>query len=152
MTKVEILCQGSTLDVDLETLQQSPTLECIRRHSSDPLRIEIPNIPFGILRKSLEFCEHYRHSSPKVIPRPLVSLDLIECGVDTWDATFIELDSFEDLADLTASASFLEIPGLLLLCCAKLAVIKQAARLPAPHDSAGPASAGQPFFSHASGS
>lgn len=129
MTKVEILCAGGVLSVDLETLQKSPTLEFLRRNSADPGRIELPNLALPVVRKSLEFCEHYRSSNPKEIARPLVSLDLTECGVDAWDASFIELDTLQELVDLTVGATFLELQGLLVLCCAKLAILDRAAHL-----------------------
>lgn len=146
MSTVEILCEGCRLDVELETLRQSPTLEGLRQNSVDPRRIEVPNVAFLTLRKSLEFCEHYRHSSPKEIPRPLPSSNLVECGVDAWDASFIELDSLQELVDLTVCATFLELPGLLVLCCAKLAAITRADRAPQASSSEHPPEAGAPLL------
>ena len=129
MTKVEILCEGHQFKVDSEMIQKSTTLMHLQVESLECTRIEIRNIALPILQKILEFCDHYRHSVPKMIHKPLKSADLAECGADQWDVDFIRLDSIEELIDLTVSADFLEINELVILCCAKIASIKMKERM-----------------------
>lgn len=75
----------------------------------------------AILKKVLEYCEHYWNSTPKEIKKPLISKELCENGVEEWDAKFIELDKMDDLIDLIVAANFLDIEGLVNLGCAKIA-------------------------------
>lgn len=121
MTKVEILCEGSTMEVDVDTISKSPILISMHKKSKLQKQIEIVNISYPILRKIIEFCEHYRHSTPKAIQNPLTGWDLRESGVDVWDQDFIDLQNLQFIVDLMVSADFLEVQELVVLCCAKIA-------------------------------
>ena len=123
MTKVEILCEGGTIDIDYEIISKYPILKNMCNEAALSQKIELANISKSTLLKILEFCEHYRHSTPKAIQKPLKSWDLLENGVDSWDEEFIDIKPIENLVDLTVCADFLEISELVLLGCAKIAVI-----------------------------
>ena len=47
--------------------------------------IKIPNIELNILKKVIEYCEHYKDIEPKEITKPLKSKNLIENGASEWD-------------------------------------------------------------------
>lgn len=119
--KVRLICEGEKLDVDLEVIQKSAILKNMIEDTGKEGEIPIPNIQLHILRKVLEFCEHYRSSSPREIRKPLTSKDLLENGADEWDVKFIEMEKMDELIDLVVAANFLDIEGLLNLGCAKIA-------------------------------
>ena len=126
MQKVTLLCESEKLQIDLEVAQKSTILKNMIEDTGREGDIPIPNIQLSILRKLIDYCEHYRQSEPKSIPRPLPSKDLAENGVDQWDVNFIDMEKIDDLIDLTVAANFLDIKGLLNLGCAKIAtLIKQ---------------------------
>ena len=123
MAKVRLLCEGEKIDVDLDVIQKSTILKNMIEDTGKEGEIPIPNIQLPILRKVLEFCEHYRVSNPKEIKKPLVSKELSENGVDEWDVKFIEMERVDDLIDLIVAANFLDIESLVNLGCAKIATI-----------------------------
>ena len=123
MAKIRLLCEGEKLDVDLEVVQKSTILKNMIEDTGKEGEIPIPNIQLPILKKVLEFCDHYRNSTPKEIKKPLVSKELSENGVDDWDAKFIELSNVDDLIDLVVAANFLDIESLVNLGCAKIATL-----------------------------
>ena len=119
--KVRLICEGEKLDVDLEVIQKSAILKNMIEDTGKEGEIPIPNIQLHILRKVLEYCEHYRSRNPKEIKKPLVSKNLLENGAEEWDVQFIEMDKMDELIDLVVAANFLDIEGLLNLGCAKIA-------------------------------
>lgn len=83
--------------------------------------IKIPNIELPILRKVIEYCEHYKNTDPKEITKPLTSKNLLEHGATDWDIKFIDIKNIEELVDLIVASSFLDIEGLTDLGCAHVA-------------------------------
>lgn len=83
--------------------------------------IKIPNIDLPILKKVIQYCEHYKTTDPKEINKPLKSDNLLENGATEWDLEFIETKNMEELTDLIVAASFLDIEGLLDLGSAYVA-------------------------------
>ena len=121
MTKVVLTCEGEKINVDIEVAEKSTILKNMIEDTGKEGEIPIPNIRVGILRKVLEYCDHYRSSQAKDIPKPLPHKNLQEAGVDIWDCEFIEMENMDDLIDLVVASNFLDIEGLLNLGCAKVA-------------------------------
>ena len=121
MAKVNLPCGTERLEIDLEVAQKSTILRNMIEDTGKEGEIPIPNIQLPILKKVIEYCEHYRATTPKEIKKPLVSKNLLENGVDEWDASFIEMEQMDDLIDLIVAANFLDIEGLVHLGCAKIA-------------------------------
>lgn len=121
MTKVVLVCDGEKLSVDLDVVNKSTILKNMIEDTGKDGDIPIPNIQLPILKKIIEFCEHYKSSNPKEIRKPLVSSKLTENNVDEWDAAFIEMDKVDDIIDLVIAANFLDIESLVALGCAKIA-------------------------------
>lgn len=121
MTKVVLVCDGEKLSVDLDVVNKSTILKNMIEDTGKDGDIPIPNIQLPILKKIIEFCEHYKSSNPKEIKKPLVSSKLTENNVDEWDANFIELEKVDDIIDLVIAANFLDIESLVALGCAKIA-------------------------------
>lgn len=121
MTKVVLVCDGEKLSVDLDVVNKSTILKNMIEDTGKDGDIPIPNIQLPILKKIIEFCEHYKSSNPKEIRKPLVSNKLTENNVDEWDANFIEMEKVDDIIDLVIAANFLDIESLVALGCAKIA-------------------------------
>ena len=121
MTKVVLTCEGERLEVDIEVVEKSTILKNMIEDTGKEGEIPIPNIRIDILKKVLEYCEHYKSSQAKEIPKPLTHKDLLEAGVDAWDVDFIDVENMDDLIDLIVASNFLDIEGLLNLGCAKVA-------------------------------
>ncbi len=121
MTKVTLVCEGERIGVDLAVVRKSNILKSIVEDTDCEGEIPIPNTQLNILKKILEYCEHYRDSEPNKIKQPLVSMDLAENGVNEWDIKFIDLERPDDLIDLIVAANFLDIESLINLACAKIA-------------------------------
>ena len=121
MTKVVLVCDGEKLSVDLDVINKSTILKNMIEDTGKEGDIPIPNIQLPILKKIIEYCEHYKNTSPKEIKKPLVSAKLTENNVDEWDAGFIELEKVDDIIDLVIAANFLDIESLVGLGCAKIA-------------------------------
>lgn len=120
---VRLVCENEKLDVDLEVIQKSTVLKNMIEDTGKDGEIVIPNMHAHILRKVIEYCEHYRNSNPRDIKKPLVSKNLMENGVEEWDAAFIDIEKVDELIDLIVAANFLDIEGLLNLGCAKIATL-----------------------------
>ena len=121
--KIRLVCDNEKIDIDQEVANKSPVLKSMIEDTGKEGDIVIPNIKAPILRKVIEYCTHYRNSKPKDIKKPLLRRNLVENGVDQWDANFINLDQTEELIDLVVAANFLDIESLLDLGCAKIAVM-----------------------------
>ncbi len=96
-------------------------------HESNPLQeLCLSFVNPKTLKKLISYCEHHRGSVPADICRPLKSPDLLQCGVEPWDAEFIDLNNYQELSDLIVLAKFFGVQDLLQLSCAKMAsLIKQ---------------------------
>lgn len=82
--------------------------------------VPVPNVKTEVLGKVLEYCQYHKGTLPQVIPKPLKSANLIECGVDGFDCKYIDVE--QDLIfALIQAANYLDIKGLLDLACAKVA-------------------------------
>jgi S-phase kinase-associated protein 1 len=83
--------------------------------------IEIPivNVKTAILKKVIEFCEHYVTEPMSDIEKPLKSDNMTEV-VQSFYANFINVDQ-ETLFDLILAANFMDIKPLLDLTCASVA-------------------------------
>lgn len=121
--KVTLICDGEAMEVDLDVIKQSVILKNMIEDTGKDGEINIPNIENKILKKVLQYCEHYKNTIPKEITKPLKSKNLIENGADEWDENFINISEVDELIDLVVAANFLDIEGLLNLGCAKIATI-----------------------------
>ena len=83
--------------------------------------IKIPNIELLILRKVIEYCDHYKNSEPKELTKPLTSKNLLDHGASEWDVKYIDIKNIDELVDLIVASSFLDIEGLTDLGCAHVA-------------------------------
>jgi S-phase kinase-associated protein 1 len=81
------------------------------------------NLPAEMIAKVVEYLEHYSDpNTPRsVISKPL-SKTLRSSGVLEWDEKFIDAPK-EKVLDLMHASNYMDVPGMLNLCCAKIASI-----------------------------
>lgn len=93
--------------------------------------IPIPNVSSDILKKIIDYCQHYKQVEPMTpIQTPLRSPRLEEL-VQEWYATFVQVPR-ESLFDMVAAANFMDIKPLLDLTCLAVSILikgKSAAEL-----------------------
>ena len=92
----------------------------INDNDDDVEIIYLPNVNSKCFNKIIEYCTYYENKQIKPIKKPLISNNLIECGVSEWDVAFIDIEQ-EFLFDLLMSVNYLDIDGILDLACAKIA-------------------------------
>jgi S-phase kinase-associated protein 1 len=108
------------IEVDLEVAQQSVILKNMIEDTGKDGEIPLPNLKMDILKKIIEFCEHYKDFKLAPLEKPLRTSNLEEI-VDDWYANFINLDKMDELIDVVVASNFLDIDPLIELSCAKLA-------------------------------
>ena len=95
--------------------------ESIIGNNQEEIEFKVNNIKGDILKKVIEYLEHYENEEPKEIERPLPSLNFEEC-VDGWDYNFIDID-LDTIFEVILASNYLNIPPLLELASAKMASI-----------------------------
>lgn len=84
-------------------------------------KIPLPNVNSKPLEKVIEYCLHHQGTTAKPIEKPLKS-KLEDC-VNEWDAKFVQAMDNDTLIATMLAANYMNIFGLIDLCCAKCAVI-----------------------------
>ena len=91
------------------------------------MTIPLPNVKSSILRKVIEFCEHFCVAGQAMpeIAKPLKSEDLSQCEIPEYYVNFVNFgestEEQETLFNLILAANYLDIKPLLDLTCAKVA-------------------------------
>jgi S-phase kinase-associated protein 1 len=98
-------------------------LESVPEENMELVEIPLPNINSKILKKVIDFLEHFYQSPLEDIPKPIKSGKMIENVKDEWYAKFIDEQSQEDLFELILAANYADINPLLNLGCAKTACL-----------------------------
>lgn len=93
--------------------------EIIIEYYAFNLEIELNDIRGSILKKVIEFMEHYDKNGATQIEKPLISSNMRDI-VSEWEANFVEIDQ-ETLFELILAANNLKIQELIDLTCAKVA-------------------------------
>ena len=122
MQTVKLVCEGESLEVDLEVAQQSVILKNMIEDTGKEDSIPLNNLKLSTLKKVIEFCEHHKDVKLKPIDKPLRTNNLAEV-VDKWYAEFIDLEKTDDIIDIVIAANYLDIDALTELSCAKLATL-----------------------------
>lgn len=81
------------------------------------------NVASHVLAKIVQFMIYHCDNPPKYIERPLKSTNL-EDIIHPWDLEFINVDNGM-LCELIIAANYMDIPPLLDLLCAKVALMTQ---------------------------
>ena len=81
--------------------------------------IPLPNVKAAVLRKVIEFCEHFLSEPMTEIEKPLKSQNMADV-VQKWYADYVNLEQVL-LFELILAANYMDIKPLLDLTCATVA-------------------------------
>lgn len=97
-------------------------LDDIDDADEEALEVPLKNVKTEVLRKIIEYCTCHVDTPPKAIPTPLPEAARTLDGiVSDWDSQFVRVkQSF--LFDLMLAADYMQLPSLVQLTCAKVAV------------------------------
>jgi S-phase kinase-associated protein 1 len=84
-----------------------------------PTEIPLPNVKAQVLKKVIEFCEHYLKEPMTEIEKPLKSQVMADV-VQKWYADFVDLEQVL-LFELILAANYMDTKPLLDLTCATVA-------------------------------
>ena len=121
---IMISSDGQKFEISVKAAMRSQIVkESIIGNNQEEIEFNANNIKGDILKKVVEYLEHYENEEPKEIERPLPSLNFKEC-VDEWDYNFIDVD-INTIFKIINASNYLNIPPLLELASAKIASITQ---------------------------
>ena len=119
---IMISSDGQKFEISVKAAMRSQIMkESIMGNNQEEIEFNANNINGDILKKVVEYLEHYENEEPKEIERPLPSLNFKEC-VDEWDYNFIDVD-INTIFKIINASNYLNIPPLLELASAKMASI-----------------------------
>jgi len=103
----------------------SKLLRVLTDNDKESTRIDL-SVQSKTLEKIVEYLNYHKGKEPRSITRPLINSDLSKV-VCEWDNKFIESISSDSdknfILEVIVGANYMDIPNLLELGCAKVAVI-----------------------------
>ena len=122
-TKVILISSdGEKIEISAKAAMRSTLInDSIQDCRDDIIEFTANNVKGNILKKIVEYLEHYKDTEPKEIERPLPSQNFKEC-VDEFDFNFTEID-LDMLFEIILASNYLDIKPLLELASAKVASI-----------------------------
>jgi len=110
---------GQILEVDKDVIIMSQTIKnMLEDISSETDALPITNVNSVTLKKVIEYCE-YHHAHPTTVTE---KEDYRTDNIIDWDQKYLEVE-MKLLFDIISAANFLDIKGLLDLCCKVIANI-----------------------------
>ena len=122
-TKVILISSdGEKIETSAKAAMRSTLIkDSIQDCRDDIIEFTANNVKGNILKKIVEYLEHYKGTEPKEIERPLPSQNFKEC-VDEFDFNFTEID-LDMIFEIILASNYLDIKPLLELASAKVASI-----------------------------
>ena len=122
-TKVILISSdGEKIETSAKAAMRSTLIkDSIQDCRDDIIEFTANNVKGNILKKIVEYLEHYKDTEPKEIERPLPSQNFKEC-VDEFDFNFTEID-LDMLFEIILASNYLDIKPLQELASAKVASI-----------------------------
>ncbi len=114
--------EGNKFFISKNAAKMSSLLKGAIEDYNGDISIPLLEINSKILRKVIEYLEHWNNTQPPEIKKP-IETHLMTQVVDIWSATYIESLTFEEIGDLAIAANFMEISPLVELTCCKIAAI-----------------------------
>ena len=119
---IMISSDGQKFEISVKAAMRSQIMkESIMGNNQEEIEFNANNIKGDILKKVVEYLEHYENEEPKEIERPLPSLNFQEC-VDEWDYNFIDIN-LDTIFEIILASNYLDISPLLELASAKMASV-----------------------------
>ena len=111
------------IEIDEKTALKSSFLKKkISDNEKKNLEIQLKDIKYDILKKTVEYLEYYKNKVPKEIPKPTPSQSL-NTFLNDWDFNYINSINLDDTFELMNAADELGIQSLLDLASTKVASI-----------------------------
>ena len=111
------------IEIDLKSAQKSTLLKKkLQEPSKKNPEIQLKTIKYDILKKTVEYLNHYKNKTAKEIPKPIPSENL-NSFLDDWDLEYINNINLDNTFELMNAASDLGIQSLLDLASSKVASI-----------------------------
>ena len=122
-TKVILISSdGEKIEISAKAAMRSTLIkDSIQDCRDDIIEFTANNVKGNILKKIVEYLEHYKDTEPKEIERPLPSQNFKEC-VDEFDFNFTDID-LNMIFEIVLASNYLDIKPLLELANAKVASI-----------------------------
>ena len=122
-TKVILISSdGEKIEISAKAAMRSTLIkDSIQDCRDDVIEFTANNVKGNILKKIVEYLEHYKDTEPKEIERPLPSQNFKEC-VDEFDFNFTDID-LDMIFEIVLASNYLDIKPLLELASAKVASI-----------------------------
>jgi len=111
---------GDVFEVDLEAACMSNFIKTMVEDEDTDEVIPLCNVNSTTLGKVIDYCNHHKGNPPALVQKPLKSSNLIDCGISEWDCKYIDIEQ-DMIFELILAGNYLDIEGLLDLCCAKVA-------------------------------
>ena len=120
-TKVILISSDSKrFEISAKAAMRSEIIkESILDSKEDEIEFNVNKVNGDILKKIVEYLEHYKNEEPKEIERPLPSSKFEEC-VDKWDFDYIDIN-LDTVFEIILASNYLNIKPLLELASAKIA-------------------------------
>ena len=122
-SKVILISSDSkTFEISAKAAKRSKLIkESIEDSKEDIVEFQVNNVKSDVLKKVVEYLEHYKDEEPKEIEKPLPSADFKEC-VGEWDYNCMDIP-LDSIFEIILASNYLDIPPLLELASAKNASI-----------------------------
>jgi S-phase kinase-associated protein 1 len=112
--------EGNSFSVPMEVAKMSEVVKSLIDEDADEdvSEVPLPKVKATILKKVIEFCQHYKAEPMKEIEKPLKSHKMADV-VQKWYADFVDVEQVV-LFELIQAANFMDIKPLLDLTCTKV--------------------------------
>ncbi|KAK9906590.1 hypothetical protein WJX75_004619 [Coccomyxa subellipsoidea] len=110
--------EAASLSKTVQSLLEE--LEAAKDGEESILIVPLPNVCDCTLRKVLQYCIQHTMSAQQVTEGPTPSDELKKREMEAWDRDYIMV-STDELYHLVMAAHYLNVPGLLELCCEGIA-------------------------------
>ena len=122
-TKVILISSdGEKIETSAKAAMRSTLIkDTIQDYRDDIIEFTANNVKGNVLKKIVEYLEHYKDTEPKEIERPLPSQNFKEC-VDEFDFNFTDID-LNMIFEIVLASNYLDIKPLLELASAKIAYL-----------------------------
>uniref|UniRef100_A0A061S912 SKP1-like protein n=2 Tax=Tetraselmis sp. GSL018 TaxID=582737 RepID=A0A061S912_9CHLO len=113
---------GEIFEVDADVAFSSLTIKNMIEDTGASTPVPVPNVNSKVLSKIIEYCNYHVEQERKAGNADEQTKSQLETESKRWDKDYINVDQAV-LYDLILAANFLNIKGLLDLCCQTVAEI-----------------------------
>ena len=119
---IMISSDGQRFEISAKAAMRSQLMkDIIIGNTQEEIEVKANSVKGDILKKVVEYLEHYKNEKPRKIEQPFQSQNFKEC-VDEWDYDFIDKD-LGIIFEIILASNYLNIQSLIELASAKIAFI-----------------------------